>query len=115
MPASAPEMSGGRELMLERFRALPVVDRMRFRAAMAEHRDTLRPAAAALVRARMHVLAVLAAPAYDRQAMEDALAAVRQATTAAQVAMHEALVEALGRLSPAARARLGSPLRDDGG
>jgi hypothetical protein len=40
---------------------------------------------------------------------------VRQATTAAQVALHDALVQALGRLSPAARERLGSPLRDDGG
>jgi uncharacterized membrane protein len=114
-PASAPEMSSGWERILERFRALPVADRLRFRAAMGAHRDTLRPAAAALVRARMHVLTVLAAPTYDKQAMEDALAAVRQATTAAQVAMHDALVEALGRLSPAARARLGSPLRDDGG
>jgi len=110
-PASAPEMSSGWERILERFRALPVADRLRFRAAMGAHRDTLRPAAAALVRARMHVLTVLAAPTYDKQA----LAAVRQATTAAQVAMHDALVEALGRLSPAARARLGSPLRDDGG
>jgi uncharacterized membrane protein len=113
-PASAPGASA-RELILERFRALPLADRLRFRAAMAAHRDTLRPTGAALLRARLHVLTVLAAPTYDPQAMADALAAVRQATTAAQVAMHDALVQALGRLSPAARARLGSPLRDDGG
>ena len=67
------------------------------------------------MRARMHVLTVLAAPTYDPQAMADALAAVRQETTAAQVALHDALVQSLGKLSPAARARLGSPLRDDGG
>ncbi len=113
-PAAAPAASG-RELMRERFRALPLADRLRFRAAMAAHRDTLRPTGAALLRARLRVLTVLAAPTYDPQAMADALAAVRQATTAAQVAMHEALVQALGALSPAARARLGSPLRDDGG
>lgn len=112
-PASAPAASA-RELMLERFRALPLVDRLRFRAAMAAHRDTLRPTGAALLRARMHVLTVLAAPTYDPQAMADALSAVRQATTAAQAAMHDALVQSLGTLSPAARARLGSPLRDDG-
>ncbi len=113
-PASAPAASG-RELILERFRALPLVDRLRFRAAMAAHRDTLRPTGAALLRARMHVLSVLAAPTYDPQAMADALSAVRQATTAAQVAMHDALVQSLGKLSAAARVRLGSPLRDDGG
>jgi uncharacterized membrane protein len=82
---------------------------------MAAHRDALRPAAAALVRARMHALAVLAAPTYDAHAMEDALAAVRQATTEAQVALHEALIQSLATLSPAARARLGSPTRDEGG
>jgi uncharacterized membrane protein len=113
-PASTPEASA-RELILQRFRALPLVDRLRFRAAMAAHRDTLRPAAAALLRARMHVLTVLAAPTYDPQAIADALSAVRQATTAAQLALHEALVPSLGKLSPDARARLGSPLRDDGG
>jgi len=113
-PASAPAASV-RGLMLERFRALPLADRLRFRAAMAAHRDTLRPTGAALLRARMHVLTVLAAPTYDPQAMADALSAVREATTAAQVAMHDALVQSLGTLSPAARARLGSPLRDDGG
>jgi uncharacterized membrane protein len=113
-PASVPAASV-REVMLERFRALPLADRLRFRAAMAAHRDTLRPAAAALLRARMHVLTVLAAATYDPQAMADALSAVRQATTAAQVAMHDALIQSLGTLSPAARARLGSPLRDDGG
>jgi uncharacterized membrane protein len=105
----------GREVMLERFRGLPLTDRLRFRAAMAAHRDTLRPAAAALLRARMHVLTVLAAPEYDARAMQDALAAVRQATTAAQVAMHDALTVALATLSPAARARLGAPGRDEGG
>jgi len=113
-PASTPGASA-RELILERFRALPLADRLRFLATMAAHRDTLRPAAAALMRARMHVLTVLAAPTYDPQAMADALAAVRQETTAAQVALHDALVQSLGKLSPAARARLGSPLRDDGG
>jgi len=113
-PASAPAASV-RELMQERFRALPLADRLRFRAAMAAHRDTLRPTGAALLRARMHVLTVLAAPTYDPQAMADALSAVREATTAAQVAMHDALVQSLGTLSPAARALLGSPLRDDGG
>jgi uncharacterized membrane protein len=113
--SAAGSPSTGRELILQRFRALPLIDRLRFGAAMAAHRDTLRPAAAALVRARLHVLTVLAAPTYDRQAMEDALAAVRQATTAAQVALHDALVPALGTLDPAARAKLGSPLRDDGG
>jgi len=113
-PASSPAASG-RELMQERFRTLPLADRLRFRAAMAAHRDTLRPTGAALLRARLHVLTVLAAPTYNPQAMADALAAVRQATTAAQVAMHEALVQALGTLSPDDRARLGSPLRDDGG
>ena len=112
--ASAPAASA-RELILERFRALPLADRLRFLAAMAAHRDMLRPAAATLLRARMHVLTVLAEPTYDPQAMADALGAVRQATTAAQVALHDALVQALGRLSPAARERLGSPLRDDGG
>jgi uncharacterized membrane protein len=115
MFTEAPAAPSGRALLLERFRALPVADRLRFRTAMAAHRDTLRPAAAALLRARMHALAVLAAPTYDAQEMEDALAAVRQATTAAQVALHEALVQSLATLSPAARARLGSPLRDDGG
>ena len=112
-PASAA--SSGRELMLERFLALPLADRLRFRRAMAAHRDTLRAAAAALTRARLHVLAVLAAPTYDSHAMEDAFAAVRQATTAAQVALHEALIEAAATLSPAARAKLGSPIRDEGG
>ena len=115
MLAAAPPSSAGGKVLLERFRALPLADRWRFGAAMAAHRDTMRPAAAALVRARLHVLTVLAAPTYDPQAMEDALAKVRQATTAAQVALHDALIQAIATLSPAARARLGSPLRDDGG
>ena len=112
--ATAPAVSPGHELMVARFRALPLMDRLRFWRAMAAHRDTLRPAGAALLRARLHVLEVLAAPTYDKQAMAEALAAVRQATTAAQVAGHDALIDALSSLSPADRARLGSPLRDDG-
>ena len=36
-------------------------------------------------------------------------------TTEAQMALHEALIQSLATLSPAARARLGSPTRDEGG
>jgi uncharacterized membrane protein len=115
MLATSSTASVGRELMQERFRALPPADRLRFLTAMAEHRDTLRAAAAALTRARLNVLDVLAAPTYDPHAMEDAFAAVRQATTAAQVALHEALIQAAATLSPAARVKLGSPIRDEGG
>ena len=112
-PASTA--TAGMELLRERFRSLPLADRARFLRAMAAHRDTLRPAAAALTRARLHVLTVLAEPTYDPHAMEDAFAAVRQATTEAQVALHDALIQAAATMSPAARARLASPMRDEGG
>ncbi len=115
MFAAAPPAPSGQGLLRERFRTLPATDRLRFRAAMATHRDALRAAQATLLRARVHALAVLAAPTYDPQAMADAFAAVRQATTTAQAALHDALTQSLATLSPAARARLGSPLRDEGG
>jgi uncharacterized membrane protein len=115
MFAASPPALSGRGLLQERFHTLPLADRMRFRAAMATHRDTLRQAQAALLRTRMHALAVLAAPTYDPHAMADALAGVRQATTEAQVALHDALAQSLATLSPVARARLGSPTRDEGG
>src|SRR5258708_7939149 len=47
--------------MLDRFRALPLSDRLRFRAVMADHRDQLRLARIALWQARRHAMAVLSA------------------------------------------------------
>src|ERR1700733_3802768 len=53
MLATSSTASVGRELMQERFRALPLADRLRFLRALAEHRDTLRAAAATLTQARL--------------------------------------------------------------
>jgi uncharacterized membrane protein len=115
MLTAAPSAPSGRGLIQERFRDLPLSDRLRFRTALAAHRDALRQAQATLLRARVHALGVLAAPTYDPQAMADAFAAVRHTTTEAQAALHDALIQSLATLSPAARARLASPLRDEGG
>jgi uncharacterized membrane protein len=109
----APEPSMQTERpMQQRFHSLPSADQSRLRSALSAHRDALRQARTELWRARIHALAVMAAPNYDPQAMTDALAAVRKATTDAQVALHEVLVPALGTISPAGRARLGSPIRE---
>jgi adhesin HecA-like repeat protein len=96
----------GRGGMVARFQALPVAERLRFRAAMVLNDSGLRAAQQALRAAQLRTLAALRATPYDKARMTEAFAALRAATDARQVALHAALAEALATLPPEARATL---------
>jgi uncharacterized membrane protein len=92
--------------MRARFLALPQSDRAPFRAAMLQHAAELRATTLALRSAQWRALEALRATPYDKARMQAAFAAVREATTARQAALHAALVDAIGTLRPEARAAL---------
>jgi uncharacterized membrane protein len=92
--------------MRARFMARPQADRAPFRAAMLQHAAELRGTVAALRSAQASALLALRATPYDKARMLAAFAAVREATTARQAALHAALADAIGTLRPDARASL---------
>ena len=103
----APRAEGGGAWAPGRqVRRLEPDERLRFMQAMAPYRRELRGSRQAVRRARAQVEADIAAPAYDRARLTADFAALRQAAAAQQVATHAALVDALGRLTPASRQAL---------
>lgn len=113
MPGPRPAGGGG-FAPAERIRQLPAADRAAFAAAMAPHRPAIKAARQRTREARAKVEADIAAPLLDRDALTGDLAAFRSASAEQQRLVHEALVDALSRVSPAARTRLFSPSRGSG-
>lgn len=85
---------------------LPPEDKRGFAAAMRPYRDTIEAKRSALKTAKVALENAVTTPDYDRSKVAAAFAEVRRASIESQEATQEALVEALGTLSPAARARL---------
>jgi uncharacterized membrane protein len=92
--------------LADRVRALPFAERRRFMAALGQQRADLQEARRSLRAAVIHVGQVIAAPQLDQQALSQALADVRVATTHEQETLHRALGPALAALSPESRARI---------
>jgi uncharacterized membrane protein len=85
---------------------LPPDDKRAFAAVMRSHHEALEAKRAVLKNAKAALQAAVTTPVYDRSKVADAFADVRRASVESQEATQAALVEALGTLSPAARASL---------
>lgn len=90
----------------EEIRQLPVAERLAFNAAIRLHADEIDVLHEKVRDAKRAAEAAIGAPRYDRALLEARFAAVRQAQLAQQAALHEAVIEALGRLSPQSRAMI---------
>jgi uncharacterized membrane protein len=100
-PPPFDELRGGE--VAARIRSLPATDQLKLRQGLRDHWMALVAARQAWRKSRQHAAEVLRQPSYDPKAMADAFAQVRTATTQAQLQLHTALVDALGRLSPESR------------
>ena len=87
-------------------RALPAVERGRFEAVMAGHREAIRAAPMVQHRARDAAKADIGAPALDTDRVRADFAALRQANATLQASVNDGLIEALGTLSAGSRAAL---------
>lgn len=82
---------------------LPPKDRKAFRAALEEHRESLRAASLALAEARIKVRWTLQADAYDPIALNTAFSELKTRSLTFQDALHTAVADAMKRLPPKAR------------
>jgi uncharacterized membrane protein len=96
----------GQLVSAARVRALPDADRARYRATTAEHRASIAAARQIVRSARQKVQDAIAASTFDRTEVEADLAALRDASTHLQAAVHAALVDATEDLPAASRATL---------
>jgi uncharacterized membrane protein len=87
-------------------RALPDAERRAFIRTVRSHQPEIRALRERVLDAKRAAEGAIGAPRYDRQLLETRFAAVRQAQEAEGVAAHEAVIEALGTLSPNSRATL---------
>jgi len=90
----------------EEIRALPDNERRAFIHVMRSHQADMKTLREHVREARRAVAEALGAPTYDRKLLEARFAALRQAQEAQSTAQHEAIIEALGTLSPASRAAI---------
>jgi len=90
----------------DEIRALPDNERRAFIGAMRSHQEEMKSLREHVREARRAVAEAVGAPTYDRKLLEAKFAALRQAQEAQGVAQHEAIIEALGTLSPASRAAI---------
>ena len=90
----------------DEIRALPDNERRAFIGAMRNHQQELKGLREHVREAKRAVAEAVGAPAYDRKLLDARFAALRQAQLAQGVALHEAIIEALGTLSPASRAAI---------
>jgi uncharacterized membrane protein len=87
-------------------RALPEAERRAFIGVMRSHQSEMRALHERLRDARRATAEAIGAPTYDRKALEARFATVLQAQDALGTAQNEAVIEALGTLSPASRAAI---------
>ena len=90
----------------EEIRALPEAERRAFIRVVRSHQPEIRALREHVLDAKRAAEEAIAAPHYDRKLLETRFAAVRQAQEAQGAAAHEAVIEALGTLSPNSRATL---------
>jgi uncharacterized membrane protein len=90
----------------EEIRALPEDERRAFIRAMRSHQPEMKALRDHVREARRAVAEAVGAPVYDSKLLETRFAALRQAQDAQGTAQHEAIIEALGKLSPASRATI---------
>lgn len=86
--------------------ALPDAERRTFIHIVRSHRPEIRVLRERVLDAKRAAEDAIGAPRYDRQLLETRFAAVRQAQETEGAAAHEAVIEALGTLSPNSRATL---------
>jgi uncharacterized membrane protein len=90
----------------EEIQALPDAERRAFVHVIHSHQSEMRALHEHVRDARRDAAEAIGAPTYDRKALEARFAAVRQAQDAQGTAQNEAVIEALGTLSPASRAAI---------
>ncbi len=99
----------------EEIRALPDAERRAFIHVMHSHQAEMRSLREHVRDARGAVADAIGAPTYDRKALEARFAAVQQAQAAQSAAQNEAVIEALGTLSPASRAAIARKAEENAG
>jgi uncharacterized membrane protein len=95
-----------RQMLMRIARNLEPAERARLRAAVADRREELEAAGHGIAEARRTVGELVAAPEFDRAAVDTALAELRQRTTAFQAIMQMAVVDAVAELPEESRRRL---------
>ncbi len=107
-PAAYVQTDAGSPAMVARarIRDLPLMERIRFGLAIRRHASELRDARDRLREARMKAEQAITAPDYDEAKVKARFADVRRAVTAQQEALHDALADALSKLSPQSREEL---------
>lgn len=96
----------------EEIRVLPDTERRAFIHVMRSHQAEMRALHEHVHDARRAAAEAIGAPTYDRKLLEARFAAVQQAQDAQGTAQNEAVIEALGTLSPAARAEIAHRAED---
>lgn len=86
--------------------ALPEDQKAIFRAALTAHREAIRAARRSHRELRATTEADIAAPTFDRAKVAADLAALHQTNRAIEDATSAALLDALGKMTPEARAQL---------
>jgi len=87
-------------------RALPEAERRAFNQIIRSHLPEIRALRERVRDARRAAEQAIGAPHYDKQLLETRFEAVRQAQLAQGAAQHEAVIEALGKLSDGSRATI---------
>ena len=90
---------------------LDKADRRTFVAAFAGHEPAMRAAVRAVREARREALARMHATPFDRHALDEALATLRQKQDALQTALQTGIADAVERLPDDARKLVGTPKR----
>ena len=99
----------------EEVRALPDAERRAFIHVMRSHQAEMRTLHEHVRDAKRAAADALGAPTYDRKTLEARFTAVRQAQDAQSAAQNEAVIEALGTLSPASRAAIARKAEENAG
>ena len=105
LPGFAPPSQGGL-VPREEIRALPEAERRAFTHVIRSHQPQMRAMRERVRDAKRAAAEAIGAPTYDRKLLEARFADVRQTQEAQGAAAHEAIIEAIGVLSPASRAAI---------
>jgi len=114
LPGFGPPVQGGL-VPREEIHALPDAERRAFFHVMHSHQAEMRTLHEHVRDARRAAAEAVGAPTYDRKLLEARFAAVRQAQEAQGAAQNEAVIEALGKLSPASRAAIARKAEENAG
>lgn len=106
MPGMARPQQAAVLVPHEQIRALPLSERWAFTAAMWRHAPQIRAAHERVREAKRAAEAAIAAPHYDPALLAARFAQVRDRQLAQEVLLHQAVIEALGTLSPTSRAQI---------